>query len=459
MEIKMYFRRKIDVFLEKWHKDINRLPLVIRGARQVGKTEAIRHFANLNYENVVEINFVELPQYKAIVEEGFHPEKIIKLLSRINPGFQFVPGKTLIFFDEIQDFPEIATSLKFFKQDEKYDVICSGSLLGIHYKKVSSYSVGYKTDYDMRSFDFEEFLWAVGYSDDITNDMLSHMKNIQPFSNAEMVKYSSLFMDYILVGGMPAVIKDFVQNKTFERTLQIQQQLLLDYQEDIRKYAEGLDQTRIQAVFNHIAPQLAKENKKFQLTKVGKGARSREYFGCVEWLLDAGVISICYCLNFPELPLKGNYDESKYKLYVADTGLLIAMLDEEAGMDLRRNKNLGVYKGALYENFIAEALSKSGYDLYYYRREDGSLEEDFFVRTASELLPVEVKAGSNVSRSLRNLITSEHYPAIQHGIKFAHSNIGKTETITTFPYFCAFLLKRYLENMELAQKTKKLNDF
>jgi predicted AAA+ superfamily ATPase len=202
---------------------------------------------------------------------------------------------------------------------------------------------------------------------------------------------------------MPAVICDFLTTHTFERTLSIQRQILLDYQEDIRKYAESLDKTKILAVFNQIAPQLAKENKKFQYSKISSGARSREYFGCVEWLLDAGVATICRCLNFPELPLKGNADEQKFKLYVADTGLLIAMLDDEAGDDLRRNSNLGIYKGALYENFVAEALSKSGYDLYYYRREDGSLEEDFFVRTANELLPVEVKAGNAVSKSLCNL--------------------------------------------------------
>ena len=445
MENKMYFKRKIDGFLTKWRVDADRLPLIVRGARQVGKTEAIRHFAASCYEHVVEINFVEEPQYRAVIEEGYKAESVVKLISRLNPEFRFVPGRTLIFFDEIQAFPDIATTLKFFKQDGRFDIICSGSLLGINYKKVESHSVGYKTDYDMRSFDFEEFLWAMGYPEDIADDMLAHMRQNKPFPSAEMTKYSSLFMDYILIGGMPAVIRDFVQRKTFERTLKMQKQLLLDYQGDIRKYAEGVEQTRIMAVFHHIAPQLAKENKKFQLSKVAAGARSREYFGCVEWLLDAGVVSICHCLNFPELPLTGNYDESKYKLYMADTGLLIAMLDEEAGEDLRKNQNLGVYKGALYENFVAEALSKSGYDLYYYRREDGSLEEDFFVRTADELLPVEVKAGNTVSKSLRNLIASDHYPAIRHGIKLAHANIGQTETITTFPYFCAFLLKRYLK--------------
>ncbi len=444
----MYLKRKIDKYLIDWKNNPARLPLIVRGARQVGKTEAILHFAQENYANYIEINFVEEPACKSIIEEGFSVDSIIKLISRIHPEYRFVPNETLIFFDEIQDFPEIATALKFFKTDGRFDIICSGSLLGIQYKHIDSHSVGYKTDYQLRSFDFEEFLWALGYQEDIAEDMLQHMRTYTPFTGLEHKKYSSLFMDYVLLGGMPAVLRQFVTTHTFEHIGEIQNQLLLDYYDDIRKYADSLDQTKITAVFNQVAPQLAKENKKFQLTKIAKGARSREYFGCVEWLKDAGVISICYCMNFPELPLKGNYDPGKYKLYIADTGLLIAMLDEEAAADLRSNQNLGVYKGALYENFVAEALSKSGYDLYYYKRDDSTMEIDFLVRTAHDLIPVEVKAGTTVSKSLRNLIASDHYPTVTCGIKFANANIGKTETITTFPYFCAFLLKRFLQGTE-----------
>jgi predicted AAA+ superfamily ATPase len=258
-------------------------------------------------------------------------------------------------------------------------------------------------------------------------------------------RYFSLFLDYVILGGMPAVISAFVRSGTFEETAELQQQLLRDYREDIRKYASGLDKAKILAVFNQVPPQLAKENKKFQLTKVAKNARSREYFGCVEWLLDSGLLSICYCLHYPELPLKGNFDPDKYKLYVADTGLLLAMLDEESREDLLRNKNLGIYKGALYENFVAEALSKSGYDLFYYRKDDSTLEMDFFVRTSDDLIPVEVKAGNTVSKSLRKLVESEKYDAIHSGIKLAHANIGRSDTFLTIPYFCAFLLKRYLK--------------
>ncbi len=443
----MYLKRKIDKFLVNWKNDENHLPLIVRGARQVGKTEAIRFFAKSNYKYLIEINFVENPQYKGIIEEGFNIDSIIKLISRMNPLFKFIKGETLIFFDEIQEFPEITTALKFFKQDNRFDVICSGSMLGIQQKRIESTSVGYKTDFIMRSFDFEEFLWAMGYPEEIADDFLFHMQTNKPFAEIEIKKYFSIYLDYILIGGMPAVVKDFAERKNFENTLTIQKQLLLDYQEDIKKYAEGLDKSKILSVFNSIPIQLAKENKKFQISKIIKGARSREYFGCVQWLLDAGVISICHCLNFPELPLKGNYEESKYKLYIADTGILIAMLDEEAVLDLRTNKNLAIYKGALYENFVAEAMTKSGYELFYYKSEKSNLEEDFFVRTQKNLIPIEVKSENSVSKSLRMLIVSENYPDIAFGIKFAHANIGKTDTLTTFPYFCSFLLKRYINSL------------
>ena len=444
----MYLTRKIDKFLEEWYSNKEKLPLIIRGARQVGKTEAVRHFAKGKYKSFIEINFVEQPQFKGIIEEGFNVDSIVKLISRINPEFRFLPKETLIFFDELQEFPEIATALKFFQQDGKFDIICSGSLLGIQYARIESNSVGYKTDYTMRSLDFEEFLWAIGYPNDIAEDMLAHLINIKPFTELELDKYFSVFMDYIILGGMPAVVKNFIQTKTFERAIQLQGQLLLDYQEDIQKYASGLDKAKILSVFNHIVPQLSKENKKFQFSQIAKGARSREYFGCIQWLLDAGVISISYCLNFPELPLKGNYDERKFKLYIADTGLLMALLDEEAREDLRKNKNLGIYKGALYENFVAEALLKSGYDLYYYKNENSTLEEDFFVRSSQNLLPVEVKSNNSSTKTLRALISSERYPDIIEGIKLVRGNIGKANNITTIPYFCTFLLKRYLKQLE-----------
>lgn len=445
----LYLKRKADGILSAWKASENRLPLIVKGPRQIGKTESILRFARRNYESVITINFAEEPKYKTITEDGYRAEDIIKNISRLDPGKRFLPGKTLLFFDEFQEFPEIATSFKFFKLDGRFDIIASGSLLGIHYKRIESNSVGYKTDFEMQSMDFEEFLEAKGYGADVAEDMLGHMLEAKPFGTAEMNAFGTLFLDYCLLGGMPAVVREYIRSGTFEGTLSLQRQLLEDYKEDIRKYAEGVDQTRILNVFNQIPAQLAKDNKKFQISKVARGARFKDYRGCIEWLEDAGIVKPCYCLRFPELPLKGNEDETKFKLYFFDTGLLVAMLDDEAQEDLRANKNLGVYKGALYENIAAEALYKSGYGLYYYKRDDATLEEDFFVRTARSLLPVEVKATNGTSKSLRTLLQSDRYADISSGIKLTSGNIGVDGGIYTFPYFCAFLLKRFLRESSL----------
>ena len=440
----LYLKRKIDDFMIQWKADPDRKPLIVKGPRQVGKTESIKQFA-VNYQSVIYINFVEEPKYKLITADGYKTDDIIKNISRIDPSKRFIEGETLIFFDELQEFPDISTALKFFKIDGRFDVICSGSMLGINYNKIESNSVGYKTDYEMFSLDFEEFLWAKGYGDNFIEDMLRHMLDLTPFNELEMSVCSSNFLDYCILGGMPAVVREYIEKGTFEGSLWTQRQLIADYKEDIRKYAEGIDQSRILNVFNHIPVQLAKDNKKFQISKVASGARFREYRGCIEWLNDAGIINVCYCLEFPELPLQGNYDDTKYKIYFADSGLLVAMLDEEAQDDLRTNKNLGVYKGALYENVVGEALVKAGYKLYYYKREDSSLEQDFFIRTSNTLIPIEVKAKNGTAKSMRTLISSDKYSDIHTGIKLTGGNIGYDNKVYTFPYFCTFLLKRYLK--------------
>lgn len=444
----MYIRRKIDIFLDGWRKNPDRMPLVIKGARQIGKTESVRQFAKKNYTHIVEINFAVQTNFRSICDDGYDVDSIIKNISRIDPTKQFENGCTLIFFDELQDFPQIATSLKFFRQDGRFDVICSGSMLGLNYQKIESNSVGNKTDYEMQSIDFEEFLWAKGYAYNVADELLHNIVELRPFTTAEMTVFQSLFVDYCILGGMPAVVKQFIERGTFENTLALQRELVSDYKEDFRKYVTGLEQTRLLNVFNHIPVQLAKENKKFQISKVASGARFKDYFGCVEWLADAGIINICRCLNFPELPLKGNYDDAKYKIYFKDTGLLVACLDDEAQDDLRSNKNLGVYKGALYENFVGEALAKSGCELYYYKRENSTLEEDFFLRTKKSLVPVEVKSQNGRSKSLNELIKNTRYQDVTHGVKLCNANIGFENNILTLPYFCAFLLKRYLKNVE-----------
>lgn len=437
-------KRKIDKYLTDWKNRPDRKPLIIKGARQIGKTRSVEWFASQNYASVIEINFIEQKKYREIFNDGFEVDAILKNISLLNPELKFIPGNTIFFFDELQACPNCATSLKFFKLDGRFDVICSGSLMGISYNEIESNSVGYKEDCEMHSMDFEEFLWAKGYNDEFTADLLSHMLDVRPLSELQMDTLMSLFRDYVIIGGMPEVVSTYVRNKNFSGTLDIQRQLLKDYEEDITKYVEGLNKAKVKAVYNHISTFLAKENKRFQITKIARNARNRDYMGCVEWLADAGVVNVCYCLNQPELPLKGNYDPKMYKIYFKDTGLLIASLDEEAQEDLRANRNLGTYKGAIYENIVGDMLVKQGYRLFYYHSDRPALEMDFFIRDADSLIPVEVKANDGATASLNRLLNDDKYNDVKYGIKLGYRNIGFNGKFYTFPYFLTFLLRRFV---------------
>ncbi len=438
-------KRKIDAFLIEWKNNINRYPLIVKGARQVGKTASIRKFGEDNYRSVIEINFLLQKQYKDIFDDGFEVDRIIRNISLHNPNLKFIPGETLIFFDELQACINCATSLKSFKEDGRYDVICSGFLMGINYNEIESNSVGYKQDYEMYSLDFEEFLWAKGYGEDIIEEMYLDMLNLKPLSKVLLDIMFDNFKEYMILGGMPAVVRLFVENKNFSGTLNLQRQILLDYEEDITKHAGGLNHAKILNVYRKIPVFLGRDNKKFQITKIANGARNREYIGVIDWLNDAGIINLCYCMAQPELPLKGNYNPNNYKIYFRDTGLLIASLDEEVQEDLRSNKNFNTYKGAIYENIVGDMLVKQGYQLYYYKNDKSTLEIDFFVRDSDSLIPIEVKAidGSTI---LNKMIDLDKYNDVKYGIKLGYKNIGFNGKLYTFPYFLTFLLKRFLGN-------------
>ncbi len=438
-------KRKIDEYLINWKNSKDKMPLIIKGARQIGKTESIENFAKNNYKNIVEINFALDKQYIDIFDNGFNVDTIIKNISFKNPEFKFVPGETLIFFDELQACINCATSLKAFNQDGRYDVICSGSLMGINYNEIESNSVGNKIDYNMYSMDFEEFLWAKGYREEQIEELYKSMLKVKPLTTIEYEVMMDNFKEYMVVGGMPAIVNKFITQKNYSGILEMQKQILLDYEEDITKYAKGLDQGKILSVYRKIPTFLGNENKKFQISKVQDGARSREYVGTVEWLDNAGIINISYCMQQPGLPLGGNYNPDNFRLYFGDTGILIGSLDEEAQEDLRKNANFNTYKGAIYENVVGDMLVKEGYKLYFYKNEKGTIEMDFFIRDKDSLIPVEVKANDNATISLNTLIDSEKYKDIKYGIKLCNKNIGYNGKFYTFPYFLTFLLKRYLK--------------
>ena len=439
-----YLKRKIDKFLDEWLISDKKKPLIIKGARQIGKTKTIEEFAKRNNLSLVEINFVLNPEFRDIFDDGYKVDKILENISFKDPSLEFIPGKTLIFFDEIQKCINAATSLKSFKLDGRFDVICSGSLMGLSYKEIESVSTGHKIDYTMYSMDFEEFLWALGYKEEQIESLYECMKNLSPLSETQFNVLLDRFHQYMVLGGMPEVVKLFVDQKNYSGTLALQKQIILDYEEDITKYVEGLDKTKILNVFRKIPVFLGQDNKKFRISKVAHGARNREYTGVTDWLIDAGIVNISYCLNDLALPLKGNYDSNNYRMYFMDTGLLVASLDEESSKDLRDNKNFNTYKGAIYENIVGDMLKKSGYNLYFYKNEDGTQEVEFFVRDANNLIPIDVKATDGKVKSIKSFIEDKNIKDINFGIKLAEKNIGFENNIYTFPYFLTFLLKRFL---------------
>ncbi len=441
-------KRKIDIYLKEWKNSKNRKPLIIKGARQIGKTTSIEKFGRENYKSFIEINYISMPQYKQIFQDGYTTENIIKNISLLNSEYKFIPGDTLIFFDEMQEYPDTATSLKFFNEDGRFDVICSGSLMGINYNQIHSNSVGNKEDYTMRSLDFEEFLWAKGYSEEQIESLYICMKEVKPLTNIQFDVMMNNFKDYLITGGMPEIVSTFIDNKNFSGILNMQQKLLTDYEEDITKYAGGLDKSKILDAYKKIKIFLGNDNKKFQITKLKDGARNREYVGVIDWMDRAGIINISYALDHLEMPLKANYNPDNYRLYFGDTGLLIGSLDEESQSDLRNNQNFGTYKGALYENIVAEMLTKAGFDLFFYRDKQSKIDMDFIIRDEKSIIPVEVKAGDNATYSLNRLIDEKQYKNIKYGIKLCNKNIGFNGKFYTFPYFMTFMLKRFLKEKQ-----------
>lgn len=449
----LFLERKFESQLLAWKARPDRLPLIVKGARQVGKTESIRHFAEGRYASFVEINFALQPEFRTITRDGYSAENVLRNISLVEPNFRFVEDNTLIFFDEIQAFPEIATSFKSFAQQGKYDVISSGSLLGIQLKRIASISVGFQETAVMRSLDFEEFLMARGYRSGQLDELYGNLLEGRAFGEAANAALDRLFLDFSTLGGMPEVVERYFVKGTFEGIPAIQRRIVSDYRSDIRKYAEGLDPLRIVSVFDSIPAQLAKENKKFQLSRVEKKARYKDYWGCVEWLEDAGIVNVCKALDFPELPIIAHLDATRFKLYMADSGLLVSMLDEESQEDVRVRRNLGTWKGGLFENLIAEALVKSGAVPVYYRKENSTLEMDFFLRSGENIVPVEVKAGNTKAKSLRTLIDSDHYKDIKWGIKIVNGNVGFSNGILTIPQWCAFFLKRLVKDQKVFRTT------
>lgn len=429
-------KRKIESLLSDWKEKKDHLCLIVQGPRQVGKTFSIREFAKRNYENIIEMNFVENPSFQRIFDGDLDLATILANISLYKAfGLKLVPHKTLLFFDEIQACPNARTALKFFAQDKRFDVIASSSMLGISFQKVSSYPTGYVEYLNMEPLDFEEFLWANGVSEMVINTLRQSFDSQTPVNEAMNKKMLELFRQYLVIGGMPACVDSFVNEWNYTKVLLIQRAIVRDYKNDIAKYAASTEKIKAKACFESIPAQLAKENKKFSYRFFDKKGRSNKYLGSLDWLLDAGIIRTCNCLSSLESPLIAQIKEGFFKIFMADTGLLVSMLDDGTNAQII-NGELGIYKGAIFENGISQMLALRGYPLYYYTR-NNNLELDFVISSNGVPLLLEVKAGSNCSRSLGTIL--QENPSLK-GIKLTDGNIGVKDNLISLPLYMAMFL-------------------
>ena len=439
-------RRKIEEVLIKWKNTPNHKPLIIKGCRQCGKTFSVNAFAKEHYTHVVYLNFFEHPDYKLAFEGSKQIDSIVMNLTALLPNSRFVSGQTCIILDEIQECSAARTALKFFKIDGRYDVIATGSLLGVHGYKgnetdYNSIPVGYEQHIEMFPLDFEEFLWANGISQEIIALVTKSLQDRQPISPAIHQRMRQLMLEYVVVGGMPEVVNRFIATHNMSDVLEEQHSIITGYKEDMVKYAVNEDKVRLRAAFDSIPRQLSKENKKFQFSVIKKGARAKEYITGIQWLEDAGIIIRCRNLSITELPLEGNAIEDSFKVYMRDTGLFVSMLEEGTQFDILQGRLYG-YKGAIFENLIADIFTKMGRKLYYYRKDSG-LEIDFVIRYHGECVLVEVKASTGNTKSTKTILQHPDKYHVHQAIKLGDYNIGEKDGVLTLPLYMAFLLKKY----------------
>ncbi len=438
-------RRKIEATLAQWKQSRDHNPLIIKGCRQCGKTFSVLAFARQHYEHVIYINFYLNPTYAAIFDGSLEVDHLIMMMSALlGPEAQFVPGKTVIILDEIQECPEARTALKFFKLDGRFDVIGTGSLLGVkgYGYKPKSVPVGDESTVEMRPLDFEEFLWANGIGDPVIGILKDCLKNEIPVPEALHQRLKQLLLEYTVVGGMPAAVQEFVNTRQLNNVLAIQRNIVADYADDMVKYADDADKPFIRECYESIPKQLAKENKKFQYSVIRKKGSAKMFGGSLQWIEDAGIIHRCYNLAITELPLDGNAIPDIFKVYMADTGLFVSMLEDGTQFDILQG-NLHGYKGAIFENLGADLLTKMGRKLYYFHKDSG-LEIDFIIRYRGEATLLEVKAVSGQAKAARTILNHPEKYHVRQCIKLGSEyNVGRPnegDPTLTLPLYMGFLL-------------------
>lgn len=431
-------RRKIYDKLLAWKNNKGKKDaILLRGVRQCGKTYIVREFGKREYKNFIEINFIERPDMQAVFSGNLDVDNMVQQIKLSMPGCQFIPGETLLFLDEIQDVPNARTSLKFWTQDGRFDCIASGSLLGMDYKNEVSIPVGYERQLIMRTLDFEEFIWALGAEVNLKEMLAPYVDGAKRVPEAMHNSLNKYLQEYMVVGGLPEVVDTYIATKDFYQVHLLQEKILRDYQDDIAKYALNQDKIKAKQCFLSIPRQLSKENHKFQYSVVEKKATARKFTSSLDWLHNAGLIDFAYNVNSPWFPLKAHVKEDQFRVYLCDIGLLVAMYGYQLKIALLSDALEGPAKGGIYESLVADILAKRGEELYYYKKEDSTLEIEFILERDCKLVPVEVKARKGSTRSLNELLKMDN---IERGYKLTAQNTGVVEKKITLPLYMADII-------------------
>lgn len=431
-------KRKMYSRLLAWkNKKDKKEAILLRGVRQCGKTYIVREFGRKEYESFIEINFIERPDMQSVFKGAMNVDEMTRLIKLNMPNEKFIPGKTLLFLDEIQDCPNARTSLKFWAQDGRYDVIASGSLLGISFKDEVSIPVGYEEQVTMHPLDYEEFLWALEVDAELEQELLPYIDGKRIIPDAMYNAYSKYLKEYMVVGGMPEVVCAYIETKNYSNVQSKQEKILRDYRDDIAKYAANSDKIKAKQCFDSIPKQLSKDNHKFQYSVVEKKATARKFESSLDWLCNAGIIGYAYNISALYFPLKAYSREDNFRIYLCDIGLLTAMYGYQMKQALLSDVLEGPAKGGIYESLIADILIKRGQDLYFYKKDDSTLEIEFMLERDCQLVPVEVKAKKGTTRSLNELLKLEN---IKKGYKLTAQNSGVVDKKIRLPLFMAYVI-------------------
>jgi len=441
------FKRKIESTLISWLEEPSHKPIVLKGVRQCGKTSSVLEFAKKHFKHVVYLDFRKHPEYRNFFTPNLDVDAVIMRITAAMPNAEIEPGETCFIFDEVQDCPRARGALKYFHLDGRYEVMCTGSLLGVNGYKTkdekadeaeASIPVGFEEIVNMYPMDFEEWLWANGIKQMHIDYLKKCFRDIIPVDLAIHDRFRELLNLYVIVGGMPEAVTTFIETKQIGKVLSVQRRIIDEYKSDMVKYALPADKPRIRECFESIPSQLAREYKKFAYTTVRPGSRGRDYSGSLQWIEDAGIIRRCYNVEITELPLDGNRIQSEFKVYMADIGLLVSMLEDGTQSNILEG-DLFCYKGAIYENLLADVFGKMGRKLYYYHK-NGGIELDFLIRYKGKCSPVECKSTTGNAKSLRTVLGHPEKYRVEKAIKLGDYNVGLKDNLLTLPMYMAFLL-------------------